>query len=525
MTEQHVVLEGSKRPAMADATRVADADAQAPVSVTVTLRGKVVTDDQIPDERREDAEKTKAVLERYGLTVDEVRLQPGSVVASGPVTAMNAAFQTDLGIYRSAEQGEIRGREGELKIPSELAGVVTGVFGLDERRVARRAAAQGMGTGFHGSFTPADLERQYNFPNGQGEGQKIGIAEFPGGYFGDDLRAFCDGHKLPTPQVNVVSLGYNPPRNLQALQQLPPRQMNDAAAGTPEVMMDVQIVAGLCPAAQISVYFAPWTQKGWIDLLDQVIADKPVCLSLSWGLPEDHPAWALLGRTEIDKRLEGAAKLGITVCVASGDDGSGDEIPDGRSHVDFPSASAFVLGVGGTMINATGQEVAWWDAPGHRLLDTGGGGASGGGVSVFTQRPDWQKQVRVDSLNPGAIKGRVVPDVAALAGEPLYDLTLLGKPSPNGGTSAAAPVWASLIARVNAALPTDKQQRFLTPLLYKNGSNGQPLAQTVCRDISVGHDNGSHPPAVGYPVKAGYDAVTGWGVPDGVALLKGLQSA
>ncbi|GGV05993.1 protease pro-enzyme activation domain-containing protein [Kitasatospora aureofaciens] len=522
MSEQHVALAGSQRPAKADATRVRDADPKAPVKVTISLRGKVATDG-IPDERRQDAEKTKAVLERYGLAVDDVRLQPGSIEASGPVSAMNAAFHAGLGVYRSAEQGEFRGREGELKIPAELDGIVTGVFGLDERRVARRAAAKG--SGFTGSFTPGDIENQYNFPAGQGEGQKIGIGEFPGGYFQDDLEAYCTAHNRPTPQVTVVPLGYNPPRTLQALKQLSPQQMKDAAEGLPEVMMDVQIVAGLCPAADISVYFAPFTQKGWIDLFDRVIADRPVCLTLSWGLPEDALDLARLAFAEIDKRLEGAADLGITICIASGDDGCGDGVADGRAHADFPSVSAFVLSVGGTMIDTSGQEVSWWQAPGHRTNTPGGTGSSGGGVSTIVPRPKWQQQVQVDSLNQGSIKGRIVPDVAALAGPPGYDLTLLGQPSPNGGTSASAPVCASLIARVNALLPKDKQQRFLTPLLYQSGTNGHPLAQTACRDIAKGHDNASHPPAVGYPVRSGYDAVTGWGVFDGVALLKALQNS
>ncbi|KUN00814.1 hypothetical protein AQI95_33025 [Streptomyces yokosukanensis] len=173
------------------------------------------------------------------------------------------------------------------------------------------------------------------------------------------------------------------------------------------------------------------------------------------------------------------------------------------------------------MIDESGQEVAWWQAPGHRTRH--GGGASGGGVSTTFDRPAYQRNINIDSLNPGSIKGRVLPDVAALAGPPFYDLTLLGRPAPNGGTSASAPLWGALIARINALLPSDKRQRFLTPLLYDSGTNGRPLGEVACRDIAVGHDNGSHPPAVGYPVKAGYDAVTGYGVCDGVALLKGLH--
>ncbi|ANP54202.1 kumamolisin [Streptomyces griseochromogenes] len=519
MNEQHVALAGSTRPAKADATRVRAADPQDQVTVTLTLRGDVAAAGEIPGERREDAQKTKAVLERYGLSVDQVRLEPGSIVASGPVSAMNAAFKADLGIYHSLEQGDFRGREGQLQIPAELAGVVTGVFGLDQRRVARRAAVA-PGSGFNGSFTPEDLEKLYNFPAGDGEGQKLVVFEFLGGIFHDDIQAFCAAHNRPVPQIDVVALGIEPPRSLQELRQLPPQDQQDYFDATSEVMMDVEIIAALCPAAQISVYFAPFDQRGWIDVLDQTIADNPVVVSNSWGLADESPEWSQTALDEIDKRLKGVSKKGITVCSASGDDGAGDQIPDGRAHVDFPSASPYVLGVGGTMIDPHGQEVAWWQAPGRRTRK--GGGSSGGGVSTRFVRPDYQQHINVDSLNPGSVKGRVVPDVAALAGPPFYDLILLGRPSPNGGTSASAPLWAALIARVDALLPAEKRQRFLTPRLYERGTNGTMLGQTVCRDIAVGHDNGSHPPAVGYPVKPGYDAVTGHGVPDGVALLKAL---
>jgi kumamolisin len=189
--------------------------------------------------------------------------------------------------------------------------------------------------------------------------------------------------------------------------------------------------------------------------------------------------------------------------------------------VDFPASSPFVLAVGGTQLNRPGvspPEVSWWETPGRRTQK--GGGASGGGVSVKFPRPKWQS-VQVKSVNKAAIDGRVVPDVAALAGSPLYDLIFDGKDAPNGGTSASAPLWASLIARINRALPSNKQQRFLTPLLYA-GSAGETLGALACRDITLGN-NVSHPaPGIGYQSGAGFDAVTGWGVPDGQELLKRL---
>ena len=47
-------------------------------------------------------------------------------------------------------------------------------------------------------------------------------------------------------------------------------------------MMDVQIIAGLCPKAEISVYFSTFDQGGWVDTLNAVIAAKPAVLSVSW---------------------------------------------------------------------------------------------------------------------------------------------------------------------------------------------------------------------------------------------------
>jgi len=153
------------------------------------------------------------------------------------------------------------------------------------------------------------------------------------------------------------------------------------------------------------------------------------------------------------------------------------------------------------------DEIVWWQSPGGRI-GNGHSGATGGGVSMLFQRPSWQT-VEIKSLNEGAIDGRVVPDVAALAGPPLFQLILMGQLSPNDGTSASAPVRASLIARLNALLPPGKRQRFLSPIPYQNGPSGDSVGAAGCTDIMVGN-NASHPqPGKGYAAKVGFDAVTG----------------
>ncbi|HET9050101.1 MAG TPA: hypothetical protein VFO60_00260 [Candidatus Dormibacteraeota bacterium] len=117
----------------------------------------------------------------------------------------------------------------------------------------------------------------------------------------------------------------------------------------------------------------------------------------------------------------------------------------------------------------------------------------------------------------------MVPDVAALAGPPLYDLIFLGQPMPNGGTSASAPLWASVLARIAAMHPGGARLPWITPLLYRPGKGGgsQPLGATGCTDVTQG-DNHSPVPGTGYAAGAGYDAVSGWGTPNGTRLGSGI---
>jgi kumamolisin len=442
---------------------------------------------------------------------------------SGTIEAMESAFKPNMSLMRSAVQGEYRGREGALQIPAELQGLVTGVFGLDERRMARRKFPTFAAAPALAPLAPTDLEQRYNFPPGDAAGQTVAIAEFGGGYFASDVTAYCEKFGRAVPNVKAIAVD-SPAFTLEQILALPPQRRDDELGASIEVMMDVQIIAGLCPKADILVYFSTFDQGGWVDLLDKAIAARPVALSVSWGLAEDDWGWSKTAVAAIDNRLNAARLLGITICISSGDDGSGDQVDDGQAHIDFPACSPNVLGVGGTMLKKSGssvKEVTWWQSPGRRTNN--GGGSTGGGVSTIFKRPAWQT-VKVKSLNAGSIDGRVSPDVAALAGPPLYDLVFVGKPQPNGGTSASAPLWASLIARINSQLPAAKQQRFLTPLLYKNGAGNKAVGETTMRDVTVG-DNASHPdPGKGYSAGPGFDAVTGWGVPDGMKLLSALAA-
>ncbi len=534
-SKTHMVLPGSKRGKDPFATLVGDVDPKEKIEVTIALAGpklpeadeyvgQTLTPAELADKfgaKPEDAEKVEKSLKKFGLKVQEVSLPTRSMRVSGTAAAMEKAFKPGLVIMRSVRQGEYRGRQGTIMIPSELKGIVKGVFGLDERRMAHRKAGAGAAAAL-APLTPADIEQRYNFPPGDGAGQKIAIAEFGGGYFASDTTAYCNKFQRPVPNVKAISVDA-PAFTLQQIMVMPTARRREELGASGEVMMDVQIIAGLCPKADISVFFSTFDQRGWVDLLNAVIAARPVAFSISWGLAEDDPGWSANAITAVSDRLNAARLVGITTCISSGDDGTGDQVDDGAAHVDFPSCSPHVLSVGGTMLTKSGpsiKEVTWFQAPGQRA---GHGGATGGGVSTKFARPAFQN-VQVSSLNSGSIDGRVIPDVSAVAGPPFYDLIFVGQPAPNGGTSASAPLWAALVARINAKLVPARQQRFLTPLLYQNGSNGKPVGKDTSRDVTAGN-NASHPfPGKGYKAHAGFNAATGWGVPDGVKLLNALAA-
>jgi len=136
-----------------------------------------------------------------------------------------------------------------------------------------------------------------------------------------------------------------------------------------------------------------------------------------------------------------------------------------------------------------------------------GEGATGGGVSAVFALPTWQTNANVPAA-PNGFAGRGVPDVAGNA-DPLtgYGMLVDGQSEVVGGTSAVAPLWAALIARLNQQL--GKSLGHANAVLYGTNGNG-------FHDITQG-DNGA------YHSDAGWDACTGWGSPNGAALLSALS--
>jgi len=176
-----------------------------------------------------------------------------------------------------------------------------------------------------------------------------------------------------------------------------------------------------------------------------------------------------------------------------------------------------VTACGGTTVGNIGgsnfDEYVWNDS------GAGGPGATGGGISARFPVPAYQTSVNLpERVGTGTI-GRGVPDIAGNASENSgYPQVINGdRPQPVGGTSAVAPLYAGLIARINANL--GRSVGFLNPALYQ-------LPTAAFRDIvgSPGPANNSFGEVTGYPAGPGWDACTGFGSIRGQALQDGLSA-
>lgn len=541
----HAVIEGSERTVLPGAHAVGRVNPHADIEVLIKLRRKKklpVLDGRptktMPREElattygasKQDIEKVIRVFGKFGLKAeperDDVREATRTVKFSGMASKIEAAFLVQLFNYAHPDGG-YRGRVGSLHVPVEVQNIVEGVFGLDNRRVARRrrqpinhaSSPKALSKIPSAWYKSAELARHYNFPSGDGSGQTVGILEFGGGYFPDDLKEYCKLANVPVPSINAISVDGTS------------TSARDGAEG--EVMLDIEVVAGVCPKATIAVYFAEFTERGWIAAIDAAVQDhanNPSVISVSWGYAEDAFIWTKQAMKQVNETLQEAAHLGVTVCIAAGDDGSSDAEKGGHAHADFPASSPYVLAVGGTTIpkkGGTQPDIVWFEGNGLRPQQQTDpdGGSTGGGVSAIFPRPAWQSAITIKSVNVGAIVGRVIPDLAANAdwdASP-YLLVVDGGAQPNGGTSAATPLVAALIALINAKLPTGKRVGYLTPVLYqKNKKSKATIGAISCTDVVTG--NNSTAIAGGYSAGAGYDAASGWGTPNGTNLLNQLKS-
>jgi kumamolisin len=521
------------------------------VTVTVLLRRRSGAQPPEPGEAREsgqhpmsreefassfgadpaDVDALRAFAADHNLEVGQVNLGARTVSVSGPAEAMNRAFGVRLRRF-SHPQGEYRGREGAITLPPDIADIVEGIFGLDNRPQVRpriRLLPREAGAAkphVAKSFTVPEIAQLYAFPSDvTGTGQCIAILEFGGGYRDDDLQAFFDGLNITAPTVTAVSVD-----GAQNNFGDPATSQNDADADG-EVALDIEVAGAVAPGASIAVYFAPNNDQGFVDAVTTAVHDTtntPSIISISWGGPEAD--WTEQTQSALDSAFEDAGRLGVTVFVAAGDHGSADRPPftsdengkpvanpayDGVAHVDFPASSPHAVACGGTHLEGDAAVIST-----ETMWNDGDGWATGGGVSDSFDPPSWQAGVGVPaSVNPpGTRAGRGVPDVSGNADNVTgYQIHFDDNDAVVGGTSAVAPLWSGLMALLNQS--TGVKPGFINDLLYSMAATGfQDITEGTNAIPAVTSGAATQQATAGYQAGSGWDACTGLGSPNGQAL-------
>jgi hypothetical protein len=287
----------------------------------------------------EDITAITAWLQSQGLTIERVPKAANTIMFSGSVGQMEAAFSTS--IHSVMVQGEKHmANISEPQIPRALAAAVKGVVGLDDFHPHSNAKAGPSATfdktrhRFVPNFTlfdnagdpylyvdPADAATIYDTPNANlninykgttydGTGITVGVV----GDSDVELSAVTNYRTAflgeTTSNVNLPSIivdGSDPGTNGDEV----------------EAWLDLEILGGIAPKASINYYTSDNSDisSGLFNALERAINDNTVSiLSMSYGACETNLGTATA--QFVGELFAQASAQGITVTVSSGDAGA-----------------------------------------------------------------------------------------------------------------------------------------------------------------------------------------------------------
>ncbi len=324
-----------------------------------------------------------------------------------------------------------------------------------------------------------------------------------------DLAAFDRAFRLPAARIQTVTTLAGSASPWQA---------------TGEEVQDLEVVHTVAPAATLRLVLLPAdvlasAANATADMLAalRLAVSHTDVASIGWSLGEHFFSQAQLARLHVI--LREAAAQHVTVAASSGDNGAVSESAGGTPvrEVSLPAADPLALAVGGSTLTAnpsTGaylRETTWNGATGSFSVTPG---ASGGGFSHVYARPAYQDGV------PRMARMRGVPDVAGDANQQGGLAFVLASAAgsavnANSGTSAAAALWAGLIALADQDAQHDLG--FVNPAIYRIARSRS--YHQAFHDITTGNNLTLGPVSYQYHAGPGWDPVTGWGSPTAQALI------
>jgi len=462
-----------------------------------------------------DYERVIGFAQAHGLQVTHTFANRLVVDVSGPVAAIEQAFQVRMFLYQHPTEN--RSFYAPDVEPTVDAGVpvlsVDGMsnFSLPHPMLRRAQPNVGVhsdqtGSGPGGQFLGSDMRAAYGGGTAlDGTGQVVGLIELGPYRLADVLSYFSSlNQPLNVPVTNVL-VGVN--------------GVCGVGCDDGEEAIDIQQAIAMAPnLSALIVYETNGPNTDALSAYTQAASDniaKQLSLSFGWGgTPSTEP-----GYEQVFKEL---AAQGVSSFVASGDAGA--SLSGG-----YPGNSPNITDAGGTDLTTASAGGAWQS-------ETGWIG-SGGGWNTASPIPSYQSPV-INSTNGGDPNFRNIPDVAAEANTDNYFCANGSCQGGIGGTSLAAPRWAAFVALVNqqaASNATSSGENspvgFINTMSYTVGQNSS--YGSVFHDITSGtNENGTActPGSLGclpsgqqgFDATTGFDLVTGWGSPNGPTIFSAL---
>jgi subtilase family serine protease len=514
-------------------------------------------------------------LTGQGFSIDYAPLNNHYVAAEGTVAQAAAAFGTTFGMY-DVSGLTLRSPSSNVSVPAGLAGVVSGVIGLDESAALVHTnishepdappspafvSAQPC-SAFWAEKTTSSLTVPITNP----PGYTLPLPLAPCGYSPQQIRgayvgsttldgrgqtvAIIDAYASPTIQQDLDKWSAN--RSLPSTRVVqvvapgtfgrPENKKQGPQGWYGEETLDVEAVHGMAPGATIVFVGAPNNYQDLDAALNHVV-DRHLAsiVTNSYGfLSEQLPAGFI--KPYEDTILQGAAE-GIGIYFSSGDNSDESRVVGYRT-VDWPASSPFVTAVGGTSLgvakdNTRAVETGWgtftaslhsngsWGTPSWQY-------GAGGGVSRIFAEPSYQSAAVPASVFAAQGRtGRAVPDIAAF-GDPntgymigqtqtFPDGTVKYSEYRIGGTSLSSPIMAGIMALSDEA--KGSPHGFANPLFYHHASAFYDVLAVHAAVVRANYVNGIDGSAgtvfrlrifdqgLSLQTTPGYDDITGLGTP------------
>jgi kumamolisin len=436
-----------------------------------------------------------------GLTVTGTSPNRLNVQVSGTVANVESAFHVNMGVYQHPTENRTF-YAPDREPTTNLTFSLWHISGLDnyslphpaglDKNPASSGSKSGAttGSGPSASFLGSDMRAAYYGGSLTGSGQSLGLLE----YYGADLADLTTYYKNVGQTESV-------PITLLSTDGTSTSCVDTRAGGNcddTEQTLDMTQALGMAPGLSSLVMYVGSTDAA---IFNAMATASPLNaqLSSSW-------TWNPADPSTDDPYFKEFAAQGQNLFQAAGDDKKW--TTSGTASEIYPADDDYVTSVGGTDLSTTSAGGAW--ASETAWADSGGG-ISPHKIAI----PSWQTAAAAGCASCSQ-SYRNGPDVSANANFTFYVCADQTTCTANeyGGTSFAAPLWASYLALVNQQSVANGNGKlgFINPGLYTIGESSS--YSTDFHDITSGSN--------GYSATTGYDLATGWGSPNGSGLLNAL---